>query len=302
MGKSNRRTRRTVRLADRGAAEVEQLRRAAVPADLGRLLAGGRGAEYYEGLLVGCVYAPRVAKLIELMTSNDVEPRWRRLELRYADRHVVIDGEARQLAPADFAFYALMVRRRIDARGFVTWNTAGLAHEYLTEYRRLADSLNGNRERLEARLERDGIERQWFEERKCKVNRAVRPLGGWTGCDYRIVSRGARPNTRSGVVVDPGCIRFHDKPSGEAEGAAPAAADGGSAAARADRARSPPDVAHVGNGHPWFSTVPEANHADKLVMSVKGTGPDRVLIVQHVPEASHVDKLVMSVKGTGPWL
>ena len=223
MGKSNRRTRRTAPLANPGAAELEQLRHAAVPADLGRLLAGGRGAEYYEGLLVGCVYAPRVAKLIELVASNDDPPRWGPLELRYADRHAVINGEARQLAPADFAFYALMVRRRINASGFVTWNTAGLAQEYLREYRRLADCLNGNRERLEARLERYGVERQWFEERKCKVNRALWPLGEWTGCDYRIVSRGARPNTRSGVIIDPNCISIHDRPCGDREGVVPSA-------------------------------------------------------------------------------
>ena len=208
MKKTNRRPRRTMRLAQRGAAELDRLRRAVVPADLARLLAGGRGADFFEGLLVGCVYAPRVARLIEFAASNGgARARWRRLELRYPRRRVVIDGEARQLAPADFAFYALMVRRRLDARGFVTWNTEGLAQEYLCEYRRLADSLDGNRERVEARLERYGVERQWFEERKCKVNRAVRQLGGWTGCDYRIVSRGARPNTRSGVIVDPGCIR-----------------------------------------------------------------------------------------------
>ena len=208
MGKSNRRTRRTTRLEERGAAEFDRLRRAVPSADLRRLLAGGRGAEYYEGLLVGCVYAPRIARLIELAASNDrPRRRWRRLDLRYSDRRIVIDGETRQLAPADFAFYALMVRRRLDARGFVTWNTEGLAQEYLCEYRRLADSLDGNRERVEARLERYGVERQWFEERKCKANRAVRALGEWTGCDYRIVSRGARPNTRSGVIVDPGCIR-----------------------------------------------------------------------------------------------
>ncbi len=294
MGKQNRRARPTVRPADRGAAELEQLRQAAAPADLGRLLAvlaGGRGAEYYEGLLVGCVYAPRVAKLIELVASNDSPPRWRRLELRYADRHVVIDGKARQLAPADFAFYALMVRRRLDARGFVTWNTEGLAQEYLLEYRRLAAPLDGNRERVEARLKRDGVERQWFEERKCKVNRVMRALGDWTRCEYRIVSRGERPNTRSGVIVDPRCIRVHDGPSGD--GATPAATGGGSEKVRPGRARSPPGVAAPSS---LAATPPTAIHRCEPRSRRPELAERKSAVAQHVerafdPPALRLDRL-----------
>lgn len=216
MVKSNHRTLGTVRLPRHCAAELEKLPRDAVPSNLRQLLAKRRGREYYEGLLAGYAHAPRVAQLIELVASNAGRERWRPLELRYHDRRVAIDREMRQLAPADFAFYAVMVRRRIHARNFVTWDTAGLAREYLREYRRLAHLLDGNRERVEARLDRYGVERQWFEERKCKVNRAVRPLGEWTGRDYGIVSRGRRPNTRSGVIVDPRCIRICKGPSTDA--------------------------------------------------------------------------------------
>ena len=287
MEESNRRTRRTMQPAGRGAAELDRFRRAVLPADLARLLAAGRGADYWEGLLVGCVYAPRVARLIEFAASNDGPPRWRRLELRYPRRHVVIGGGACQLAPADFAFYAFMVRRRLDARGFVTWNTEGLAGDYLCEYRRLADPLDGNRERVEARLERYGVERQWFEERKCKVNRAVRQLGGWTGCDYRIVSRGARPNTRSGVIVDPGCIRIHDEPSGDAAGAA--AAGRRSAKRRAARARPPPAVGsppprrhrHRNGPPPPPSSTPSAARCQAPATSDIGTGH-----LPHLPAGS----------------
>lgn len=206
--KSDRRPPGTAGRARRRAAELETLQRDAVPADLRPLLAKRRSREYYEGLLVGYAHAPRVARLIELAASNGDGEGWSTLELRHHDRRIVIAGKARQLAPADFAFYAVMVRRRLDARDFVTWSTEGLAEEYLREYRQLADCLDGNRERVEARLGRHGLERQWFEERKCRVNRAVRPLGEATGCDYGIVSRGRRPNTRSGVVVERGRIRI----------------------------------------------------------------------------------------------
>ena len=216
MVKSNRRTLGTVRFPSQCAAELEKLQPDAVPENLRRLLAKRRGREYYEGLLAGYAHGPRVAQLIELAASNAGRERWRPLELRYDDRRVVIGGEMRQLAPADFAFYAVMVRRRLGAHNFVTWDTKGLAREYRREYRRLAHCLDGNRERVEARLDRYGVERQWFDERKCKVNRAVRPLGEWTGRDYGIVSRGRRPNTCSGVIVDPRCIRICDGPSTDA--------------------------------------------------------------------------------------
>ena len=215
MVTSNHRTLRTIRLPGQYAAELEKLRRDAVPEDLRQLLAKRRGREYYEGLLAGYAHGPRVAQLIELVASNACPERWRPLELRCHDRRVVIGMEMRQLAPADFAFYAVMVRRRVAARGFVTWDTEGFAREYLYEYRRLAHGLDGNRERVEARLDRYGVERQWFEERKCKVNRAVRPLGERTGRDYGIISRGRRPNTRSGVIVDPRCIRICEGPAAD---------------------------------------------------------------------------------------
>lgn len=213
--KSDRRTLGVMRRAGQRAAELQSLHRDAVPVELKPLLAKRRGREYYEGLLAGYAHAPRVARLIDLAASNGNRGRWRPLELRHRERRVVIDRKARRLAPADFAFYAVMVRRRLDARGFVTWHTEGFAEEYLREYRRLADGLNGNRERVEARLDRHGVERQWFEERKCRVNRAVRALGGGTGCDYGIVSRGRRPDTRSGVIVAPGRIRIRDGPSAD---------------------------------------------------------------------------------------
>lgn len=210
MMKSDRRTLGVVPRAGQCAAELQSLHRDAVPAELRPLLAKRRGREYYEGLLLGYTHASRVARLIEWAASNEGRFRWRPLELRHDERRVVIDGRARRLAPADFAFYAVMVRRRLDARGFVTWHTEGFAEEYLGEYRRLADGLNGNRERVEARLDHHGVERQWFEERKCRVNRAVRALAEGTGCDYGIVSRGRRPDTRSGVIVARGRIRIRD--------------------------------------------------------------------------------------------
>ena len=237
--RSNRQNRRTpgaVRLAGRQwAAELEKLQLDVVPENLRQPLVKRRGREYYEGLLAGYAYAPRVARLIESVASNAGRERWRPLELRYHDRRVVIDGKMRQLAPADFAFYAVMVRRRIDARNFVTWDTEGFVREYLREYRRLAHLLDGNRERVEARLDRYGVERQWFEERKCKVNRAVRPLGEWTGRDYGIVSRGRRPNTCSGVIVAPRCIRIYDGPSADAQESGPEPGGAGSPTARSCR-------------------------------------------------------------------
>lgn len=125
-------------------------------------------------------------------------------------RRVTAGGETVTLPAAEFAFYAFLARRRAAGGAFVEWRTPGIATAYLAEYRRTADELSGNLERVEQRLAH-GAEKAWFEERKAKVNRAIRDqLGESLGRIYAIVSEGARPDTRYGLRVDPRVITFRE--------------------------------------------------------------------------------------------
>lgn len=127
---------------------------------------------------------------------------------------LIVGGDSVRLRPADFAFYAVLARRRADGRGFVNHRTPDLAAEYLREYVRAtgstADRWAPNVERVRRRL-RNGADRQWFEQRKARVNHVLRAaLGAWVSRPYQIGAEGRRPDTRFGVLVDPARIVFPD--------------------------------------------------------------------------------------------
>ena len=177
------------------------------------------GREHYEAWLTGVALALQVtgrhrAALHDLMVSlAGSKVQWRPLELRYSDRRVIIGGREQCLPAADFAFYAVMVRRRLEGRDFVSWDVDDFRTEYKREYRKVTRRMCGNRERVENGSINGSVERPWFEVRKSNVNRVIRPFSEWPGEDYGIVTRGRKPNTRSGVIVDPRWIRIRDGPS-----------------------------------------------------------------------------------------
>ena len=223
--KSNGDSVSTARLRRRCAAELEKLDPAAVPEDLRGLVARYRSPEYRDGVLDGYAFA----KLPELlvMASRPGRARGRRLELHFGDRHitdegesfyrawrVVIGGETPRLSPVDFAFYACLVRRRLSGRDLVRWNTTGLRKEFEDEYRRVTNPMDSIRERVMNGLaRRGGVTREWFDERRSRVNKAIGRLGEGVEELYGIVKRGSRPNTSYGLIVDPRCIRIRDGPS-----------------------------------------------------------------------------------------
>ena len=216
------------RRARRLVAVLEKLYgRDAVPGNVRKLFPRHCSRDFVEGVLTCRADPAGVADAVDFVESRLGGARWRSLELRYGDRVVVIDGRERGMPPAEFAFYGLVVYRRVNGRGFVRWNTPGLIEEYLRHYWAATNVTDGNRERLGPLLfERDANpvrrarrRRRWFDERKSRVNGLVRSLGEWPGCDYGIVTRGKRPATRCGVIVDARCVRIRDGPSLDRVGA-----------------------------------------------------------------------------------
>ena len=133
------------------------------------------------------------------------------IELHFRRRRLTAGGETVRLPPADFAFYAVMARRRAHGRDFVNHRTPNLADEYLLEYGRVtADRRDHNAVRVLHAL-RNGVDHEWFEQRKARVNRILRiALGAWLARPYQIGAQGRRPDTRFGLFVDPARIVFHD--------------------------------------------------------------------------------------------
>ena len=168
------------------------------------------------------------------------------LLLSYRRRSLTVAGRTIRLSPADFAFYALHAKATVAGR-FVNYRTPGFADEYLNEYGQVMpvadeDDDSGPGSRVRRRVQRldeglrtavararklleagrdvrraeEGLRyvnwryRNWFSERKAKVNRALRTgLGDQWGSTCKIVARGRDPKTGTlfGVGVDP--LRIH---------------------------------------------------------------------------------------------
>ncbi|MEN8130149.1 MAG: CRISPR-associated ring nuclease Csm6 [Pseudomonadota bacterium] len=124
------------------------------------------------------------------------------------NRRIVAGEETVCLAPADLAFYSWMARRRMNARHPVRWTSEGIREEYLAEYADIVGKWSGDYERVETAL-KDGVNEEWFEQRKAKTNAALRAgLGEQLAKPYLITAKGQRPGTRFGLALAKGAIRF----------------------------------------------------------------------------------------------
>lgn len=124
-----------------------------------------------------------------------------------AQRRIRAGGELIELPPADLAFYSWMARRRIEGRPYVRPDRAD-KNEYLAEYARIVGDMSGEYERVEHSL-RNGMEKEYFEQRKSKTNSAIRKaLGSQLADRYRVAGVGRRPQTRFGIGVDRSAVRY----------------------------------------------------------------------------------------------
>ncbi|MCS6952952.1 MAG: CRISPR-associated ring nuclease Csm6 [Bryobacterales bacterium] len=122
-------------------------------------------------------------------------------------------GQAVRLRPAELAFYSWMARRRLSGREPVPCPSDGAperahAEEFLAEYRRTEPGAAAE-ERARAAL-RGGMEKSYFLERKSRVNRALEEALGPGAWPYKVQGFGKRPETRFGLALEPGQIRYAD--------------------------------------------------------------------------------------------
>lgn len=128
-----------------------------------------------------------------------------RLRLDAATSSVQAGETTVRLPPALWAWYALLAearRRGAGEDGMV--RAADLdARRLLAWYARVAGPMSAAVIGLEAKLRREGgIDEQFFRERNAKLNRVLGERLGVQAAPYQVQSRGRRPRTRSGIVVD----------------------------------------------------------------------------------------------------
>lgn len=127
------------------------------------------------------------------------------------ERAITAAGRTLRLPPSEFAFYAWMARRKLRGAEPVPCPSEGapepaLAEEFLHEYLR-ADPGATARERTRRAL-RNGMEKNYFLERKSRVNRLLEEALGASAWAYKVQGFGKRPDTRYGLPLEPEQIDY----------------------------------------------------------------------------------------------
>ncbi|GAB0149187.1 MULTISPECIES: CRISPR-associated ring nuclease Csm6 [Marichromatium] len=134
--------------------------------------------------------------------QRSVEPPNLRIHVR--DRLVYAAGEVVPMPPAQFAFYLMMVERRMAGLNSVRWSDRDVSDHFLSIYRRIADE--GGVERVEAAL-KQGMTKEYFDQRKTLTNAMLFEVLGPQLCKpYSIHREGTRPRSRFGLTIDPEAI------------------------------------------------------------------------------------------------
>ena len=132
-----------------------------------------------------------------------------RLEIDTADWQIRAAGIRVALAPAELAFYLWLVRRAAAGQAPVPCPPDGApSHEYakdfLAAYRLVVGTL-GDDDRVIQGL-RQGMDKNYFERRKSRVNRAVSDSLGNAAATYLVQGFGRRPRTVYGLGLAAGQI------------------------------------------------------------------------------------------------
>jgi CRISPR-associated protein (TIGR02584 family) len=137
-----------------------------------------------------------------------------RLQLDLRNGRMTAGGQAVVLPPAELAFYAWLARRA--ARGLepvpcpspsmLKYPNQSHADAYLREYRTIIGQL-GDDERVTDGL-RYGMDRNYFERRKSRVNTMLRSQLGPGARLYEIRAFARRPSTSYGLALDETTIFF----------------------------------------------------------------------------------------------
>lgn len=105
----------------------------------------------------------------------------------------------------ELSFYVMMLRRCANNLAPVRWTDEGLADEFLAVYLSINDT-SGTYDRVKKTL-KNGMTKEYFEQRKSRVNRALKEgLGKRLSLSYIVDSHGKRPNTRFGLTLSASVI------------------------------------------------------------------------------------------------
>ncbi len=132
------------------------------------------------------------------------------LVLDLSRQRILAAGREVALPPAELALLAVFARRTIQGEGPLSAPTKGVpdaiwAKRYLSEYRRITGTL-ADIESTERAL-RDGMDGEYFSQRKSKLDKRLKTALGPAAEAYRIHDGGTRPR-RYALTLVPDAVRF----------------------------------------------------------------------------------------------
>ena len=133
------------------------------------------------------------------------------LEIHLAQRFIRAGRKEIRLPAAQLAFLSWFARRRMKNEDPLSCPSDGVpdkayAHDFLAEYRKVIGAM-GDDERT-AKALKDGMTKDYFLERKTRLNKALRDALGCGADPYLVQSFGRRPETRFGLDLPAKAIRF----------------------------------------------------------------------------------------------
>ncbi len=131
-----------------------------------------------------------------------------RLVIDFRTQRIEAAGEPVHMRPAEFAFYAMMARRRLAGKHALQPGRFDAEADYLPEYSRID---RAHHDRMQAALQEHAADptegRKWFDQRLSRTNKALKDrLGEALAKPYLIHSQGPHGRTRYGLTLDPGAI------------------------------------------------------------------------------------------------
>jgi hypothetical protein len=122
------------------------------------------------------------------------------LKIDMTGRQLVCGETSVSMPPQLFAFYAWLVQRRADGTlhgGHVRY-TDDVVADFLRCYRQVVGSMAYDYEAA-VELFKDGMPKEFFEEKKARINAALKKQLGAGATPYQIVTSGKRPRQRFGL-------------------------------------------------------------------------------------------------------
>ena len=128
-------------------------------------------------------------------------------------RSITAQGVTIRLKPADLAFYHWILQNQSHDRQLITCPSDGAAdidyaQAYLQCYRQVIGDM-GPGERTEQAL-RAGMSKSFFEQRKSRVNNAIKSALQSRAGSYLIAAQGQRPRTYYRVKLEPKQIEYQE--------------------------------------------------------------------------------------------